>query len=100
MSNQAPLALNYNTNVYVAVSLTSNSQYTNSPIVIPGYPSVTQVGSVGALPDVKLLRVPKNEWQNIGKDVLQWLEKDRTNIKYVDVQVPRQRTKRGGRDEL
>lgn len=96
MSSQAPLALNHDINVYLAVSLTPTSIYTNTPIALSEYPSVAQVGNVGELPDVKLLSVPKGEWQNINEDILQQLRKDSANIVRVDVQEPKARKKRGG----
>ena len=99
MSSQTPLALNYDTNIYLAVSLASASAYTSLPIVLPEYPSVTQVGDVGALPDVKLLSVPKDEWLNIGEDVLRKLREDSVNIVRVDVQEPKTRKKRGAFEE-
>lgn len=100
MSMQVPLTLNYDTNVYLAVSLTSNSVYSDSSIMIPDFPSVSQVGNVGALADVKLLSVPKAEWQSIGEDVLKKLRGDKSNVIDVEVQEPKLRTKRGGHDEL
>lgn len=94
MPPQRPLAPNYGENVYIAVTLTPNSAYMYSPIVLPDYPSVMHVGNVGELQNVKLLSVPKNDWLAIRSDVLRMLCGDKTNIEDVEVQVPKLRTRR------
>lgn len=96
MTSQIPL--DYHSNVYLAVSLTSSSLYSNTPISLTTYPSVSSLGNVGQLTDVKLLSVPKDQWQNFGEDILQLLRNDKENILRVDVQTPARRRKRG--DEL
>ncbi|THH02547.1 hypothetical protein EW145_g6733 [Phellinidium pouzarii] len=97
----------YNANVYVAVELTPSSLYSNTPISLAAYPSLSHAGNVGELTDVKLLSIPKNEWQGIGEDILQILREDTENVLRVYVQEQRSRKKRGdleheggGHDEL
>ena len=91
--------LDYSANVYLAISLTANSVYLNKPVSIPSYPYLSYLGNVGQLADVKLVSVPKDDWQNIGEDILAYLRADKDNIARVDVQMPATRRKRG-RDEL
>ena len=95
----AQLSLDYNTNVYLAVSIQPMSQYTTTPISLASYPSVSDIGTVGQLTDVKLLSVPKDEWENVGTNILEILKQDTQNVLRVDVQMPKTRTKRGT-DEL
>lgn len=91
--------LDYSANVYLAVSLTANSVYLNNPISLTTYPALSFVGNVGELADVKLVSVPKDEWQNIGEDILKSLRADKDNVVRVDFQEPKTRRKRGA-DEL
>ncbi|KAI5118089.1 hypothetical protein M0805_007739 [Coniferiporia weirii] len=92
--------MDYNANVYVAVSLTPSSIYSNTPISLSAYPSVAYAGNVGELSDVKLLSIPKDEWPSNGEDILRILKADTENVARVDVQQPMSRKKRGGYDEL
>ncbi|KAL5512031.1 hypothetical protein ACEPAH_5250 [Sanghuangporus vaninii] len=95
-----PLSLDYNSNVYLAVSLTPASILKSTPIQLNSYPSaVKDLGSMDNLPDVKLLSIPKDDWSNVGEDILKALRDDRGNILRVDEQKPKLRTKHGG-DEL
>jgi hypothetical protein len=91
-----PTTLDYSSNVYLAVSLTSSSVYQYNPIEIPSFPTVSQVGVVGELSNVLLLAVPKDEWQNDGPAILERLKEDKDNVARVDVQQPKRRLKRGG----
>ncbi|KAL5533505.1 hypothetical protein ACEPAF_5281 [Sanghuangporus sanghuang] len=95
-----PLSLDYNSNVYLAVSLTPTSILKSTPIQLNSYPSIVEdLGSMDNLPDVKLLSIPKDDWSNVGEDILKALRDDRVNILRVDEQKPKLRAKRGG-DEL
>lgn len=91
-----PHTLDYNLNVYLAVSLTDASKYKYEPINIA---PATDIGNVGSLEDVKLLSVPKDAWLDAQEQILHILNGDRENVQRVDVQQPKLRTKRGG-DEL
>ncbi|KAH8114181.1 hypothetical protein DFH11DRAFT_1596369 [Phellopilus nigrolimitatus] len=95
------LSPDYSSNIYLAVSVKSSSVYSSTPISLGPYPFVSDVGVVGELPNVKLLSIPKDEWQGTGEDILDVLRSDKENVLRVDVQKPRVRTKRGdpGRDE-
>ena len=92
-------ALDYSTNVYLAVSLTPTSIYHNTPVQIASFPSVSQVGNVGALVDVLLLAVPKTDWASGGEDILKTLKEDKENVMRVDVQETKRRVKKGGEHE-
>lgn len=97
MTSQIPL--NHDINIYLAVSLAPSSQYSTSRIDLPSYPSVSDIGPVGQLSDVKLLSIPKDEWENAGENILETLRQDKQNVLRVDVQMPKTRKKRGT-DEL
>ena len=94
MTSQRPLTLNYDASVYIAVTLTPKSAYMHSPIVLPAYPSVTRVGDVRPLKNVRLLSIPKSDWLAIRSEVLRVLREDTANIEDAQVQVPKPRTKR------
>jgi len=53
---------------------------------------------VGELQDVQLFAVPKADWDQVGEDILAVL-KAKQGVLGVDVQVPKERVKRGS-DEL
>ncbi len=91
--------LNYNTNTYLAVTLSPGSQYLQSPAsLVESHSSLVHVGNVGQLEDVQLYSVPKAVWQREEADILEIL-KELQGVSRVDVQIPRTRSKRGG-DEL
>ncbi|KAJ3760626.1 hypothetical protein EV360DRAFT_39356 [Lentinula raphanica] len=93
------MALNYDLNTYVAVTLTPTSPFVNTPSMLSNvHPSLTHVGQVGQLHDVQLVSVPKDDWNHIGDDILASL-KGSEGVASVSVQELRQRTKRGD-DEL
>ena len=92
-------ALDYSTNVYLAVSLTPTSIYHNTPVQIASFPSVSQVGNVGALADVLLLAVSKTDWASGGENILKTLKEDKENVMRVDVQEAKRRVKKGGEHE-
>ena len=98
-----PQALDYASNVYLAVSLTPSSAYLTNAIQLNPTSftnvNINDLGTVGSLPDVKLLSVPKEEWETVGEDILRALKQDKENVVTVELQVPKQRVKRGG-DEL
>ncbi|KAJ4475540.1 hypothetical protein J3R30DRAFT_565468 [Lentinula aciculospora] len=93
------MALNHNLNTYVAVTLAPNSPFLDVPSSLSTvHPAVTHVGQVGQLHDVQLVSVPKEDWSNIGDDILASL-KGSEGVTSVNVQELKQRTKRGS-DEL
>ncbi|KAK0474003.1 hypothetical protein IW261DRAFT_1341957 [Armillaria novae-zelandiae] len=88
---------NYDLNMYLAVTLAPNSSYYKSPEALSAiHPLATLVGQVGALDDVWMLSVSMSGWGQRSEEVLASLKADR-GIQRVDVQWPRQRSKR---DEL
>ncbi|KAK0227779.1 hypothetical protein IW262DRAFT_555194 [Armillaria fumosa] len=88
---------NYDLNMYLAVTLAPDSPYYKSPEALSTiHPLVTHVGQVGALDDVQMLSVSKAGWGQRSEEVLASLKADQ-GIQRVDVQWPRQRSKR---DEL
>ncbi|KAF9441914.1 hypothetical protein P691DRAFT_521163 [Macrolepiota fuliginosa MF-IS2] len=93
-----PQALDYNLNVYLAVTISSGSPLSSAPAsLINAHPLLNHDGQVGALPDVQLYSIPKPNWDNIHEEVLGAL-RAREGIVRVDIlQAPRQRSKR---DEL
>jgi len=91
--------LNYNTNTYLAVTLSPGSQYLQRPAsLVERHSSLVHVGNVGQLEDVQLYSVPKAVWQREEEDILEIL-KELQGVSRVDVQIPQTRSKRGG-DEL
>ena len=88
-------SLDYANNIYLAVHLNPSSSAIayNSPIVLPRYESVTDEGMVGNLQDVKLLKVPKETWDDAEKDILASL-KSQDGVMDVQVQQPKTRAKR------
>ena len=97
-------ALDFNANAYIAVHLTPNSIYLNDAPLQNAITTsfheipVAFVGNVGQLPDVKLLGIPKSDWEVSGPSILEALRSDTSNIARVDIQELKSRRKRG--DEL
>ncbi|OCH86202.1 hypothetical protein OBBRIDRAFT_738453 [Obba rivulosa] len=92
----APQNLNYDQNVYLAVTLAPSSASFNSPSVLAVHPSVTHLGTVGQMRDVQLLSVPRHDWDDVQAEVLSSL-RSLGGVNRVDVQEPpRTRVKRGG----
>ncbi|KIK64367.1 hypothetical protein GYMLUDRAFT_39915 [Collybiopsis luxurians FD-317 M1] len=93
------MAMNHNVNTYVAVTLAPNSPFLSMPSSLSSlHPSLTHVGQVGQLNDIQLVSVPKEDWGNIGEEVLRKL-KGSDGVQGVSVQELKQRAKRGD-DEL
>lgn len=93
------LALNYAVNTYIAVTLPPASSYLQTPASLGlVHPAVAHVGQVGAMPDVQLVSVPKQEWE-VSETARGEILAAFKAIGKVDIQEPKQRTKRGG-DEL
>ncbi|KAF7364989.1 p-loop containing nucleoside triphosphate hydrolase protein [Mycena venus] len=89
---------NYAANTYLAVTLPASSSYLQAPASLGLlHPVVAHVGQVGAMPDVQLVSVAKDEWEVSEKraEILAAFKA----IGRVDIQEPKQRAKRGG-DEL
>jgi hypothetical protein len=92
-------ALNYDSNTYLALTLSPHSLYISSPsAVLQAHPALTYVGQVGQLADVQLYGVPKAVWQQESESIMNLL-KSLEGVDSVDVQSLRTRPKRGG-DEL
>ncbi|KZV86852.1 hypothetical protein EXIGLDRAFT_840415 [Exidia glandulosa HHB12029] len=80
-------ALDYATNAYFAVSVSSSSSYISDPAPLAdAHPSLFYVGKVGALNDVLLLGAPQSD-SDVAKRALNAL----SDVESVDVQVPAQR---------
>jgi hypothetical protein len=87
-------ALDYNTHVYLAVTLSTTSPYIHAPSALENvHPSIAHMGQVGQMQDVQLLRVSKQNWNGMQDEILGSL---RQEVIRVDVQEPRTRVKRGG----
>ncbi|EDR11135.1 uncharacterized protein LACBIDRAFT_324688 [Laccaria bicolor S238N-H82] len=94
-----PQTLDYDHNTYLAVTLSTASHTRFQPSSLSAvHPSLTYHGQVGELHDVQLFAVPKADWDQVGEDILAVL-KAKEGVLGVDVQVPKQRVKRGS-DEL
>ena len=91
--------LNYETNVYLAVSLSANSPYLVDPSLLASvHPALTHVGlAIGQMQDVQLLSVPKDEWSRVQGDVMGLLG-GLEGVGRVDVQEVRRRYKRDGEE--
>lgn len=89
------MSLDYGSNVYLAIFLSPSSAYLSTPLTLSEYPSVSAVGNVGALEYVKLLSIPKSEWERSSDAILSLLKGDTGNIQRVEVQEPKRRAKRG-----
>ena len=86
--------MDYNSNTYLAVTVSPNSPYMSNPASLADVHSeLRYVGNVGELSDVQLLSVPKSQWETVQAAVQQAL-KGATGVQSVDVQVPKQRAKR------
>jgi len=93
------LNLNYAANTYLAVTLPASSSYLQAPASLGLlHPAAAHVGQVGAMPDVQLVSVSKDEWEVSEAKRAEILAAFRA-IGRVDIQEPKQRAKRGG-DEL
>ncbi|EJD46241.1 hypothetical protein AURDEDRAFT_22872, partial [Auricularia subglabra TFB-10046 SS5] len=89
-----PSAMDYNSNTYLAVTVSPSSPYISNPASLADVHSQLQyVGKVGELADVQLFSVPKSEWETVQAAVQQAL-KGVAGVQSVDVQVPKQRAKR------
>ncbi|KAF7348423.1 p-loop containing nucleoside triphosphate hydrolase protein [Mycena sanguinolenta] len=93
------LNLNYAANTYLAVTLPPSSSYLQAPASLALlHPAVAHVGQVGAMPDVQIVSIPKDEWE-LSEDKRAEILAAFRAVGKVDVQEPKQRAKRGG-DEL
>ncbi|KAJ6462021.1 hypothetical protein C8R47DRAFT_1158767 [Mycena vitilis] len=93
------LNLNYAANTYLAVTLPSSSSYLRAPASLGLlHPAVAHVGQVGAMADVQLVSIPKEEWEVSEARRAEILAAFKA-VGRVDIQEPKQRAKRGG-DEL
>ncbi|KAJ7244981.1 hypothetical protein B0H12DRAFT_793120 [Mycena haematopus] len=93
------LNLNYAANTYLAVTLPSSSSYLQAPASLALlHPAVAHVGQLDAMPDVQIVSVPKDEWEISEAKRAEILAAFKA-VGRVDIQQPKQRTKRGG-DEL
>lgn len=96
-SPSMPQSLDYDHNTYLAVTL-STASHIQPSLLSAVHPSLAYHGQVGELKDVQLFAVPKTDWDQVGEDILAVL-KAKQGVLGVDVQVPKQRVKRGS-DEL
>lgn len=86
-------------NVYLTVTVSPSSTVFANPQSLAVDPAITYVGTVGQLPDVKMLSIPRDSWGGIQANVLDTL-KGMDGVRRVDIeQPPRMRSKRNA-DEL
>ena len=86
--------LDHAQNVYLTVTVSPASAAYANPHSLAIDPAITYVGTVGQLPDVQLLSVPRASWEGMRDNVLNTL-KGLDGVRRVDVeQPPRTRTKR------
>ncbi|KIJ96047.1 hypothetical protein K443DRAFT_682592 [Laccaria amethystina LaAM-08-1] len=94
-----PESLDYDHYTYLAVTLSTAAHIRFQPSSLSAvHPSLVYNGQVGELQDVQLFAVPKADWDQVGEDILVAL-KAKQGVLGVDVQVPKQRVKRG-KDDL
>ncbi|KZO95570.1 hypothetical protein CALVIDRAFT_537960 [Calocera viscosa TUFC12733] len=98
MSQPPPPALDYTSNVYLAVTHTPSHTPGALPVHIRGREvQLEHVGQVGQLKDVQLYGMPRGEWDGLGdegrKEVLAKV-KGMKGVTGVEEQVLRQRVKR------
>lgn len=92
-------SLDYNSNTYLAITLSHNSPIISSPqsLLSSGASGsrfeLSHVGQVGQLSDVQLWSVPKDHWNAYSEDILSFL-KGKEGVEGVDVQELKQRTRR------
>ena len=83
-----PQTLDYDHNTYLAVTLSTASHIHFQPSPLSAvHPSLAYNGQVGELQDVQLFAVPKADWDHVLKA--------KQGVLGVEVQVPKQRVKRG-----
>jgi hypothetical protein len=88
--------MDYDANVYLAVTLSPSSPHLNDPTTLASvHPAIALVGQMGTMRDVQLYSVPKQDWAGVGNDVLRSL-KNCEGVGRVDVQELKTRVKRGG----
>jgi hypothetical protein len=86
--------LNFDANVYLAVTLSSTSPYqSNPPLLGAVHPAIAYIRRVGELQDVQLVGVPKQSWDSERDDIMRSLETAEGVIQ-IDVQSLKQRAKR------
>jgi hypothetical protein len=94
-----PQSLEYDHYTYLAVTLSTAAHiHFQSSLLSAVHPSLAYHGQVGELQDVQLFAVPRADWDQVGEDILAVL-RAKQGVLGVDIQVPKQRVKRG-RDEL
>ncbi len=92
-------SLDYNSNTYLAITLSQNSPIISSPqsllssSVSGSRFELNHVGQVGQLSDVQLWSIPKENWDANAQDILSFL-KGKEGVESVDVQELKQRTRR------
>ncbi|KAF9065468.1 hypothetical protein BDP27DRAFT_1151813, partial [Rhodocollybia butyracea] len=84
--------MDHNVNTYVAVTVSPNSAFSFASLASI-HPSLSHVGPIGQLHDVHLVSVPKQDWDNIGDDILASLRSSE-GVTHVSIQEPKQRAKR------
>ena len=88
-----PTDLEYAQNVFLAITIRSNSPYFKKPSSIAVHASMKYYGTVGELTDVLLCAVPRREWPNVKQDVMAALSRT-GSVTAVEVQDPKFKYKR------
>ncbi|KAI0085930.1 hypothetical protein BDY19DRAFT_386052 [Irpex rosettiformis] len=87
-------AQDYNSYVYLTVTVSPNSSLYQNPTQLASHPALTYIGQVGQLRDVQLLSAPRDGWSRVEGDVISSLN-GLDGVRRVDVQQsPHTRTKR------
>ncbi|EKM56119.1 uncharacterized protein PHACADRAFT_257193 [Phanerochaete carnosa HHB-10118-sp] len=87
--------LDHTQNIYLTVTVSPSSPVFSNPQSLTIHPSMRYLGTVGALPDVQLLSVPRESWETIQENVMSTLKR-MDGVRRVEMeQPPRMRAKRG-----
>lgn len=95
----SPHVLDHAQNIYLTVTVAPSSPVSSNPQSLAIHPSMTYLGTVGALPDVQLISVPRESWEIIHENVMNTLKR-MDGVRRVEMeQPPKMRAKRSV-DEL
>jgi len=87
-----PQVLDFDSNVYLSVTLSSGTSFFSAPSSLTGiHSSLVYQGQIGALPDVQLYSIPKS---NRIEEVLNMLRAKEGVVRVDIVQTPQKRPKR------
>jgi hypothetical protein len=91
----APRDLAYDTHTYLSIILAKSSPYFTDPKALADeVPGITHVGQLGALDDVHIYSVPRDQWGEFETAKKMEALRDVDGVLNVSLQVPTQRRKR------